>query len=308
MRTGCSHILMFLNSVLSYIETILLTSNDNLGKFPPIFIIGPPRSGSTLLYQVLTDYYDVGYLSNIHCRFWGAPSWLEYIFHPLRWRKQSDFTSSYGRTNGLTAPSECGAYWYRFFRKHPQYVPLNEADPKKMKRLRQSLNKLAQSFNRPVLFKNLFCSLRLQPIYKFIPESLFIFIKRDLEENALSLLNGRKSIHGRYDQWLSMEPPAIEKLKNMEPCQQVVEQVNHINSLIKNDSSKIGIDRFIEIEYSDFCNDVHGQLSRINCFLKSHEVKITKRASKIPNQFTEKEEFNISEELIQKVRDYADKT
>ena len=307
MRAGCSNILRFLNSVLSYFEIVLSSANDNLRKHPPIFIIGAPRSGSTLLYQVLTDYYDFGYLSNIHCRFWGAPSWVERIFHPLRWRKQSDFTSTHGRTSGLTAPSECGAYWYRFFRRFPQYVPLNEADPKKMKRLRQSLNKLAQSFNRPVLFKNNFCSLRLQPIYKFIPESLFIFIKRDLEENALSLLNVRKSVHGRYDQWWSMEPPAIEKLKNMEPCQQVVEQVKHINSLIKNDSSKIGIDRFIEIEYSEFCNDVHGQLSRINCFLKRYEVKIIKRTSKIPNQFTEKEEFNMSEELIQKVHDYANK-
>ena len=126
-----------------------------------------------------------------------------------------------------------------------------------------------------------------------------------MEENALSLLKGRKSIFGQYDRWWSMEPPAIDSLKNMEPHQQVVEQVNHILSLIENDRQKIGRDRFLEIEYDNFCNDVYKNISRIDRFFAKHGVQISKRASKIPNQFTEREEFGLPEQLIQKVRDYA---
>lgn len=308
MRAGCSHILTFLNSVFSYFEVALPAQNDNLSKFPPIFIIGPPRSGSTLFYQVLTDYYDVGYLSNIHCRFWGAPSWLERILHPLKWRKQSDFSSSHGRTKGLTAPSECGAYWYRFFRRSPQYVPLNEADPKKMKRLRRALCHLIRSFQRPVIFKNLYCGLRLQPIYEAVPEALFLIIKRDHIENALSLLNARNLIYNRFDIWWSMEPPTIDALKKLEPHQQVVEQVKQILSLIESDRQEIGRDRFLEIEYDDFCNDVHGNISRITHFFEEHGVQIKKTEFNIPSQFTEREIFDLPQELINNVNDFASKS
>ena len=107
--------------------------------------------------------------------------------------------------------------------------------------------------------------------------------------------------------WWSMEPPSINILKSKDPCEQVLEQVDQINILIKNDSEQIGRDRFIEIEYDDLCNDVHGQLSRINNFLISHNVEIFKRTLEIRAQFTEREELNIPEELIQKVRNYSNK-
>ena len=74
---------------------------------------------------------------------------------------------------------------------------------------------------------------------------------------------------------------------------------------IENDRQKIGIDRFLEIEYDNFCNDVHENISRIDRFFAKHGVQISKRASTIPNQFTEREEFGLPEQLIQKVRDYA---
>jgi len=32
----------------------------------PLFIVGPPRCGSTLLYQVLTEAFDLAYVSNVH--------------------------------------------------------------------------------------------------------------------------------------------------------------------------------------------------------------------------------------------------
>jgi len=47
-------------------------SGDTPLRYPPLFIIGPPRTGSTLLYQLVVQRFDVGYLANRHCRLYGA--------------------------------------------------------------------------------------------------------------------------------------------------------------------------------------------------------------------------------------------
>jgi hypothetical protein len=41
-------------------------------RYPPIFFLGAPRSGSTLAVQVLTEVLDIGYISNRHCQWFGA--------------------------------------------------------------------------------------------------------------------------------------------------------------------------------------------------------------------------------------------
>jgi hypothetical protein len=134
---------------------------------------------------------------------------------------------------GWSAPSECGGFWYRFFRRKPQYVPGEEFDPRQGKKLRAALRALLGAFGRPVLFKNLHCSLRLEPLSAAIPEALFIFIRRDVVDNAHSLLEARREVFGHYAGWWSMEPPQIRTLETLPPEQQVVEQVRSINALVE---------------------------------------------------------------------------
>ena len=81
----------------------------------PILILGAPRSGSTLLYQSMVERFDVAYISNRHCRWHGAPSLVERRFGGAR--HVATYASRHGAEAGATAPSECGGYWYRFFRR-----------------------------------------------------------------------------------------------------------------------------------------------------------------------------------------------
>ena len=38
--------------------------DEGIKKYPPVFIIGAPRCGSTLLYKVLTEQFKFSYFSN----------------------------------------------------------------------------------------------------------------------------------------------------------------------------------------------------------------------------------------------------
>src|SRR5580692_3262293 len=81
----------------------------------PIFIVGAPRSGSTLLYQLMTSCFHFGYISNLHCTLYGAPQLVERFMRNSDFHPDSNFRSDTGQTEGMAGPCECNAYWYLFF-------------------------------------------------------------------------------------------------------------------------------------------------------------------------------------------------
>ena len=52
--------------LLSYFELMLCSNPDKPLRHPPIFILGAPRSGSTLAIQIITSAFDLSYISNQH--------------------------------------------------------------------------------------------------------------------------------------------------------------------------------------------------------------------------------------------------
>jgi len=296
------YILRPLTFLLHHSECFLGNGSDKPLKCPPIFIIGAPRSGSTLLYQVMVKYFDFGYLSNFHCLFHGAPSFVEHLFRPSKWKQGNDYTSEFGQTKGWGAPSECGDYWYRFFRRRPQFVPLKDVNKKTIFRLRGVIRLLGNGFKRPILFKNMNCALRLEPIIKALPEAVFLVTHRNELDNAQSLLKVRKNIHGTYDQWWSMEPPSVEELKKLPCYQQVVLQIRHIHLLI-DEARRTCPNKFFEINFKDFCLDTHHTLEAIRNFLISNGISVKKKGD-VRSSFHVESIIEIDKELYMKLKEY----
>lgn len=158
---------------LEHVEKLIAPDADLPLRHPPIFFLGALRSGSTLAVQVITDTLDVGYISNRHCQWFGAPALAERWFHPTKGRPGSDFQSRQGTTEGSYAPAECGEWRYRFFRRKPPYRKLYEVCPRRMRQFRRSVAALTNAFDRPIVFKNLCASLRVQATAHYLPESPF---------------------------------------------------------------------------------------------------------------------------------------
>jgi hypothetical protein len=260
----------------------------------PLLIVGAPRSGSTLLYQVVVERFDVAYISNRHCRWHGAPSLVE---RRVRGAGHTATYSSYlGVESGATAPSECGGYWYRFFPRSPHYVPLGAADPDKLSGLRRSVARFGAEAGRPIVFKNLYCSLRLEPIAAALPEALFLVIERDLLDNARSLLASRMRRSGGYAEWWSAEPPGIERLRDLPPERQVVEQVRGIAAAIASAREGIGADRFLNLRYESLCEDPVATTAAIDEFCALHGKHLKVRGE-IPARFDRAPGAAIDDEL-----------
>ncbi|WP_163575251.1 sulfotransferase [Halomonas faecis] len=271
-----------------------------------VFIIGPPRSGSTLLMQTLTDAYDVGYLTNRHCRWFGAPALAERLYNPLGDKSPSDFQSNYGRTKKPSDPAECGAWWYRFFRRQPAYVTRGEVSERKMRAFSRSIASLQNTSGKPLIFKNLYASLRLDPMSVYLPEALYIVIERDLKDNAESILKGRKDALGSYQHWWSVPPPNVGALDELSPVQQAVGQIESIHELIDRDIERLGLeDRVFRVSYEDFCEDVHGTLYRFQDFMARHGIELERRFE-VPYRFEIEHSQKIPQDMYEELGDYVD--
>ncbi len=289
------------NRALDLFEIASSNSSDAPLAHPPVLIVGAPRTGSTLLYQLLVQAFDVTYLSNRHCRWYGAPSLVERL-RPAT--PNASFESRYGATTGAGAPSECGPFWYRFFRCSPQHVPLAEMDSAQLRRLRAAVRALAR--DRPVVFKNLICSLRLEPIGTALSEALFVVIRRDLLATASSLLAGRKAIFGDYGHWWSAEPPEIEELRGLPPEQQVVEQVRRIEVLIDRDRQLLGGERFLDLTYEELCAEPDAALDAIAGLVERNGSRLTRRRH-VEAKFDPSNPASLPPELHDRLVDYIER-
>lgn len=252
----------------------------------PIFIIGAPRSGSTLLFQGLTDAFDVSYLTNRHSMYFGSPRLCEKLFRPLKCKSASNFKSSHGQTDGWDAPSESGAWWYRFFPHEPTYVTEQNLNVYDMQRFRRSLAGFLEAAQRPIIFKNLYACLRLEAITRYIPEALFVWVVRDEVANAHSILEAKYKALGSYDPWWSVPLPDMTGIAELNPVEKALAQVRGINRLIQDAIAKNLIPKrsVLIVRYEEFCHDTGKTLDDFSDFFEAHGSKLNPRFN-IPSSF-----------------------
>jgi hypothetical protein len=296
--------LEFINNVLHRFETRPVKQVKGF-KYSPIFIIGPPRSGSTLLFQVMVNTFNFSYTTNADAKWYGGLSFRKRFFPVPSKETKTDFNSNHGLTRGRYAPHECGEYWYQFFRRKPQYVSTDEVKGGKLKHLTRSLQRLTTAGKSPMLFKNMNCALRLGPVHQACPDALYIVTHRDLLWNGHSLLKVRKKVHGNYNSWWSMEPEEIEDLKILPPEEQVTEQIRAINKEIDEQKRHIGANRFIDIHYEDLCEDPKKVMSNMNDFFKQHGIQMFSSLDNIPDSFPLSEQCRIDATVFDRFSNYV---
>ena len=272
-------------------------------EHPPVFIIGAPRCGSTLLSQLLVHSLDVGYFSNLHAQLYGSPTLANHlrILCPLRYR--SDFESHHGVTKGLDAPSENAEYWYRFFRRKPAYVPLAEMPAAAGEAFRRSMMRFVAQAQRPVIIKNLYAVLRLEVLMHFLPTARFIVLRRNVFDNAVSLLAGRLKEFGTYERWWSVEPPNFESFQSEPPEIQVVKQIEAVHQLIDIAVNTSGCEgRFLHLNYEDLCESPRLILESVQNFIPDCQIRenaITQIPVRFARRQAEKDELPIYTRLNQ---------
>lgn len=230
---------------------------------PQCFILGLPRSGTTLVYQYLVHRLQVAYFTNTAGRYYLSPCLATKLQLHRRKSYSSDFESSYGEVDGPMAPHEAGTFWARFF-GFDGYVSYRDVSRGDVQTMRRTIGCMQQLFGGvPFVNKNVKHMLRLDALAHIFPQSLFVVVERRIEDVALSLLRARYDNLEDPQNWWSVKPPGYEALRARPAAEQVAHQLHGLSNRMAADLAELSDQRHLTVRYETFCEHPEDTIRRI---------------------------------------------
>ncbi|MES9862392.1 MAG: sulfotransferase [Candidatus Thiodiazotropha sp. LLP2] len=272
-------------------------------KYPIIFVVGGPRSGTTLMMQWLASSGLFGYPSNLLARFYRAP-YIGAMIHQMLFNPdfqykddfadlnpytlESSFTSDLGKTVGIAAPNVFWYFWRRFF-DFNDCPYLNEQQQQKAdtSSFVKELAAIESAFDRPFALKGIIANWNLDFIDTLFDKVLFVHMRRNPAYQMNSILNARERIRGDRKSWWGFKTPEFEKLEFSTPEEEVAAQIFFTRNAIAKSFSKISSDRWLEVDYEAFClkpKQIYGELA----------IRLAEQDYSIPDQYPGPSSFTNS--------------
>lgn len=291
-----------LNSYARFIELLLMKKRYQCAS-PQLFIMGLPRSGTTLIYQYIVHRLQVSYFTNGVGQLPNASCITTFLQHKIYRQYIFDFKSNYGKVIGPVSPREAGAFWCRFFdiNNYTLIDDLSDNDIYILKNTIACVQKIF--FGAPFVNKNVKHLLRIGALNKIFPNSQFLIVERDIEDTAISVLRGRYKNLSDPQQWWSVKPPNYETLKNLSVVEQVYYQCRDLKQKMEQDLLTITKNRIIRVNYKDFCNNPEELIQNLAITLNTIETRNPPRSHfKISHDKGQTEE---EKKLVQLIRGHA---
>ena len=301
--------LKHLNAHLAPLERQLISDFDR-SQLPIVFIVGAPRSGSTLLSQTLAQTGSFSYVTNFVARFWMAPYVGMLIEEALDIRKlgcDQSFVSKFGVTERWVGPHEFSYFWSRWFRfGETHQLDNKELEEVDLDTLRKELAALESVYNKPLCFKYLPCGLHIPFLAERFENSVFVLCRRQSVYNMQSLLLARSKILGDEGHWWSLRPKEYPDLLSVSPYEQIAGQIYYTLKEIETSFSSLSPQRFLHILYDDLCSQPREEMSRIIEAVSHIGVEVDWKPDVIPERFESTDTKRISDEEFQKLRKVAE--
>jgi hypothetical protein len=260
---------------LGLIEKLILRKHFR-SKQPQVFILGLPRSGTTLTYQYVVHRLNLSYFTNGVGKYYLSPCLITYCQSKLFGDYYSDFKSNYGKVSGAAAPREAGSFWNRFFGSD-DYILYKELKQKDVCILKNTIACIQNIYDDlPFVNKNVKHMLRIEALSKIFPNSYFLIVKRSLEHVAISMVRGRYSNLADPNQWWSVKPPNYEKICDLPIYEQIGLQIVSLQEKLDSDLENLPEQRILYVSYEEFCNHPEGLIDKLAQVM--HEISFKNSA------------------------------
>jgi len=252
-----------------------------------IFILGSPRTGSTLLYQALINALQPFYFANMVNDYFSEHPVVGAAMISLP--KEVPYKSAYGKTKDPLGPSEASLTIRNWFGgQHPSQTKSCEVIPEKKGHLLATMRAI-YAMHGPILIKNAWNCFRVKNLSKLFPNSKFVWVRRDIAQSANSDLKAR--IHrGSPYIWNSATTSNYKEIQKLPYWEQVVEQQYEYNKAIAKDMQEV---ESTKIWYEDLCA---GKTRELRLFLgietlPKFEVSQTQVDKRVANYARKYEEY-----------------
>ncbi len=293
-------------ATFSPLEYLLITRTPRL-LFPPIFIVGPPRSGTTLVYQVLTIAFNLCYLSKHSTIFFGCPALLSRITRPfVGCTPPYSFSSQFGEISGWNAPVAGTLVWKRWFPDYQEYVGANSLRQEARQQMQKTISLIQHVYAVPFVNKSQSHNGHIIPLVETFPEAVFIRVHRDPLHIAESNLK-MKYHYGDPTLWTSCKTSAYNKIKDKPYIEKICKQIYWAEKDLDRDSNIVGGERFFHVHYAQLCKDPAEICRQFREFYSQHaKGYLLQLRGKIPDffsqsrsQVSEKETGELKKHLTQ---------
>ncbi len=271
------------------------------GALPAVFIVGGPRSGSTLLYQAWVRSRRFAYLNNVSARFPRSAHRVARLLAMQRWEPPASFRSEYGDTRGRAAPSEAGDFWDHAFpwRVHHGVEP-EDLDDSRVAALRAVVSGLVELYGAPFLAKNLWHSVRIPALDAILPAAVFVVLRRDPLLMAQSLLEARRRRLGEAPGFWSIRPREIVPLEHLPPVEHTAHQLAATYRAIDAARRRLGEERFVDVDYEAFCAAPAAGIAALDAFLERRGWTLEERAP-LETTFAASRELRLPPDEIERL-------
>lgn len=271
------------HTVLAPMEARLL-AGQSAPRWPHVFILGAPRSGTSLFYELMVTGFRCAYFSNLAHRFYKTPLAVSRLGQRLITTHEAAYQSDYGHISGWAAPNEGGWIWQRWLEDGP-WTDERKLPDLPAREIQATLAGMSTISDAPFVNKNVMHSNRVRLLDALFPGCLFVEIHRDAKDTARSIIRAQRRDKGPKqdsDKWWSVRPSNAGGETVLE---RACRQVTGVSLDIHRDCSHVGQDRLFCLDYNALCTDPRKALLRVARFLESHGVPAVSR-NPVPEQFT----------------------
>lgn len=265
---------------------------DNLSiDHPLIFVFGLPRSGTTLMSQLVAYGLEVGYINNFIARFWKVPVTGIKLSKVLFKQNDISYESNYATTKHLTDIHDFGYFWRTYLKKESleDVAHYKERENEiEWQLLYKIIANIQNEFGMGWAAKNLFGSYHIKKFTEIFRKVLFVYIERDTLDSAISILIARKKYYFDLSKWWSCAPPEIEQIKSLPYMQQIAGQVYYLKRFFdKQDAENKNV---VKIQHKDVCQKPKYVLNFIQLSCKElFNYQLSLQEQNIPKQFNYRE-------------------
>jgi Sulfotransferase family len=235
---------------------------------PFVFVLGLPRSATTLMSQVLAYSLEAGYVDNVVARLWLAPVHGIRLSRSLLGERGSPaFESDYARTSDLHGIHEFGYFWRHWLRKETfgdvVHAREREGDIDWAGLRRALANMQAELGGNAFVAKNILAGYHLPRLRETLGEVIYVYVERDPLDVAVSILDARRKYYVDPNTWWSYTPVEYEALAELDYWEQIAGQVHYLSRFYDAALEEAGLDVVVRTTYEELCRRPRGVLEAV---------------------------------------------
>jgi hypothetical protein len=251
VREAIRPLIMPLDVALQIAERRALRKGGTDLARPVLLIVGPPRAGTTVLYQLLADALETTWFPNVSEMFPRSPITASRMLAFKR-NKSRRLRSFYGQTPGLSAPNDGFQVWNRWLGKDRYDPSLLPGADKQMLRF---LSAWTTMFKKPLLNKNNRNTFCLPQLHDAIPSAHFVILQRSPTDIARSLVRAREFVQGEKQGPWGLASQSNHEGDPLGYINDVCQQIGIINERIETAKVLLDADRLTCCCYEELCED-----------------------------------------------------